>query len=235
MIPKTIHYCWFGKGEKNPTIQKCLASWREHLSDYNIVEWNEENFDTNKYEYTKRSYKDKKWAFVSDYARLVILREHGGIYLDTDMFVLKSFNDILTSVTTEGKEFFIGYEDKIHISAGIIASTPNHKYILDLLRYYDRSTVYTPIPKILTEIFNAGSYNIKTFSAIYFYPFTAANIKKFNFKNAPPESYAVHMWNYSWGNPLNKFAKKIGIHVVLVKILDTLKIKVIMKKLLHME
>ena len=107
MIPKTIHYCWFGKGEKNPTIQKCLASWREHLSDYNIIEWNEENFDTNKYEYTKRGYEDKKWAFVSDYARLVILREHGGIYLDTDMYFVLITNEKLFSLYCDRCQYVV--------------------------------------------------------------------------------------------------------------------------------
>lgn len=85
MIPKVIHYCWFGGNLKSEIIEKCIASWKKNCPDYQIIEWNESNWDVNKYSYAKEAYEAKKWAFVSDVARLDILLNHGGIYLDTDV------------------------------------------------------------------------------------------------------------------------------------------------------
>ena len=89
MIPKKIHYCWFGKGPKGKIFKKCLKSWKKYMPDYEIVEWNEENFDINQNDYIKEAYSVKKYAFVSDYARLKIIYDNGGIYLDTDVELLK--------------------------------------------------------------------------------------------------------------------------------------------------
>ena len=96
MIPKKIHYCWFGKGEKGSLIEECISSWKKILPEYEIKEWNEENFDVTAHPYTKKAYKAKKWAFVSDYARLKVLEEEGGVYLDTDMLLLKDIKPLLT-------------------------------------------------------------------------------------------------------------------------------------------
>lgn len=89
MIPKIIHYCWFGKNEKPNLIKLCIDSWHQYLPEYEIVEWNEDNFDVNQYKFTKTAYEQRKWAFVSDVARLTALIEFGGFYLDTDVEVLK--------------------------------------------------------------------------------------------------------------------------------------------------
>ncbi len=229
MIPKVIHYCWFGKGEKNDLILKCIQTWKDKLSDYEIKEWNEDNFDVNAYEFTRSAYTNKKWAFVADYARFIVLQKYGGIYLDTDMYVVRSFNDLL------GQKMIIGYEDKAHVSAGIIGCTANNEYISDCLNVYNKMTTLTPIPKILTEVYGQKDYGFTPMPVNYFYPFTAENIKDFTGYNAPEETYAVHMWNYSWGHPLNKLAKKLGLHRLIVKILDTFKAKTILKKLLGME
>ncbi len=84
MIPKIIHYCWFGGKEMPPLVQKCIKSWKEHLPDYEFKLWNEENFDINSSEWCKGAYENKKYAFVADYVRLIALYKNGGIYLDTD-------------------------------------------------------------------------------------------------------------------------------------------------------
>lgn len=227
MIPKTIHYCWFGGSPKGEPIEKCIASWRQHMPEYEIVEWNENNFDINQHPYTRMANQNKKWAFISDYARLAILRDRGGIYLDTDMFVVKSLNEILD------REIIIGYEDDKYINASILGSIPNHPYISDVLTEYDTLTECVPIPKILTNVYTSRQYGFTPFSPVYFYPFDSHNIKKFNFKNAPSASYAVHMWNYSWGHPAVKFAKAIGLHKLAVTIADKLKIKTLLKKILR--
>lgn len=95
MIPKVIHYCWFGGNEKSEIIKQCIASWKKYCPDYEIIEWNESNFDINCCQYVKEAYEAKKWAFVSDYARYKIIYEHGGIYLDTDVELLDNLDKYL--------------------------------------------------------------------------------------------------------------------------------------------
>ena len=95
MIPKIIHYCWFGRGPLPELAQKCIASWKKYLPDYEIKEWNEDNFDVNIIPYTAEAYKAKKYAFVSDYARFWILHQYGGIYFDTDVEVIRPLDDII--------------------------------------------------------------------------------------------------------------------------------------------
>ena len=95
MIPKIIHYCWFGRNPLPESALKCIASWRKFFPDYEIKEWNEDNFDVNMIQYTKEAYEAKKYAFVSDYARFWILYKYGGIYFDTDVEVIKTMDDIV--------------------------------------------------------------------------------------------------------------------------------------------
>lgn len=94
-IPKIIHYCWFGRNPLPELAQKCIASWRKFFPDYEIKEWNEDNFDVNMIPYTREAYEAKKYAFVSDYARLWILYHYGGLYFDTDVEVIKPMDDII--------------------------------------------------------------------------------------------------------------------------------------------
>lgn len=95
MIPKIIHYCWFGGNPLPESAKKCIASWRKFLPDYEIKEWNESNFDVNIIPYTAEAYKAKKYAFVSDYARFYILYKYGGLYFDTDVEVIRNMDDII--------------------------------------------------------------------------------------------------------------------------------------------
>lgn len=97
MIPKKIHYCWFGRNPLPESAIKCIASWRKYLPDYEIIEWNEDNFDVNTIPYTAEAYAAKKYAFVSDYARFKILYEHGGLYFDTDVEVIRPMDDIIAA------------------------------------------------------------------------------------------------------------------------------------------
>ena len=104
MIPKVIHYCWFGRNPLPESAKKCIASWRKHLPDYEIKEWNEDNFDVNIIPYTKEAYETKKYAFVSDYARFWILNHHGGIYFDTDVEVIRPMDEIIARGPFMGRE-----------------------------------------------------------------------------------------------------------------------------------
>lgn len=95
MIPKVIHYCWFGKSDKPELIKKCIESWKKYCPDYEIIEWNESNFDINSIPYVEQAYADKKWAFVSDYVRLYVIHKQGGIYLDTDVLLHHRMDGLL--------------------------------------------------------------------------------------------------------------------------------------------
>lgn len=95
MIPKIVHYCWFGRTPLPESARKCIASWKKYLPDYEIKEWNEDNFDVNSIPYTREAYRLKKYAFVSDYARMWILYKYGGLYFDTDVEIIKPLDDII--------------------------------------------------------------------------------------------------------------------------------------------
>ncbi len=95
MIPKVVHYCWFGRRPLPKFARKCIASWKRFLPDYEIKEWNEENFNVNIIQYTAEAYSAKKYAFVSDYARFWILYHHGGLYFDTDVEMIRPMNEVI--------------------------------------------------------------------------------------------------------------------------------------------
>ena len=113
MIPKKIHYCWFGKNELPKKARKCIDSWKKYCPDYEIIEWNEENFDINFNGYTRMCYEEKKYAFLSEYVRLLVVVEHGGIYLDTDVEVIRSFDTLLEN------EAFFGFENSEYVNTGL--------------------------------------------------------------------------------------------------------------------
>ncbi|MGN0870349.1 MAG: glycosyltransferase family 32 protein [Victivallales bacterium] len=113
MIPQKIHYCWFGGKRKPKLAQKCIVSWKRFCPDYGIIEWNENNVDLEEYPYLKWCYENKKWAFLSDLVRLLVVFKHGGIYLDTDVEVVKSLEPML-----EYQAFF-GFENNEFINTGI--------------------------------------------------------------------------------------------------------------------
>lgn len=116
MIPKKIHYCWFGRNPLPDSALKCIASWRRFFPDYEIIEWNEDNFDVNAIPYTAQAYEAKKYAFVSDYARFKILYEYGGLYFDTDVEVIRPMDDIIA------RGPFMGYEiDSNNYKVGEVA------------------------------------------------------------------------------------------------------------------
>ena len=106
MIPKKIHYCWFGGNKKSKLILECIKSWKRYFPDYEIIEWNEGNFDIHQCDYVEQAYKQKKWAYVSDYARMKILDLYGGIYFDTDVEVIKRFPEELRVHSFSGIEEF---------------------------------------------------------------------------------------------------------------------------------
>lgn len=134
MIPKIIHYCWFGGNPLPKSAQKCIRSWGKYFPDYEIKEWNEQNFDVNSILYTQQAYERKKYAFVSDYARFQILHQYGGLYFDTDVEVIKPMEDLLA------KGAFMGIEkdaDKVGVAAGLgLAAEPNMPIYQEIVDHY---------------------------------------------------------------------------------------------------
>ncbi len=132
MIPKKIHYCWFGQNEMPELARNCIASWHQHMPDYEYKLWDEENFDVNSVPYTKEAYNAHKFAFVSDYVRLWALEREGGIYLDTDVKVFKPFDELL------GRKAFAGFEGSKYLPIGtcVMASEPHGDWVAEMLEAY---------------------------------------------------------------------------------------------------
>lgn len=135
MIPKVIHYCWFGRKPLPKLALKCIASWKKFLPDYEIKEWNEDNFDVNSIPYIAQAYKHKKYAFVSDYARFKLLYEQGGIYFDTDVEVIKSIDDILAKGAFWGLEQDITENFACNPGLGF-ACNPGLGLLREMLEFY---------------------------------------------------------------------------------------------------
>lgn len=137
MVPKIIHYCWFGRKPLPSLALKCIASWKKYLPDYEIKEWNEDNFDVNVIPYTKEAYSAKKYAFVSDYARFWILYNYGGLYFDTDVELIKSIDDILANGGYMGFEKNPSKKNRGLVNPGIgFASEKNNILLKDLIDLY---------------------------------------------------------------------------------------------------
>lgn len=238
MIPKIIHYCWFGGGRKPKLVRDCIKSWRRHLPDYEIIEWNEKNSDLTP-PFVKEAYKLRKWAFVADFIRLKVLYEDGGVYLDTDMMVVKSLDSLLIN------ECFFGAEDLNFISCGIIGSKKNDVFIKECLSKYETINLcdeinwgQIAIPRIITDIFRKN-YNffmpfdkkivqdgIIIYPFSYFYPLPYGNKEDVkNYKNyLSKDSFAVHLWNGSWVeysefHYLRKGQYVLGLKIILKNIL----------------
>lgn len=155
MIPETIHYCWFGRNPKPKLALKCIKSWKKHCPDYEIIEWNEDNFDISSCPlYVRQAYEAKKWAFVTDYVRLKVVYEHGGIYLDTDVELLKGLDTLLKY------NAYFGFEDGFYVNTGLgFGAVKGSQILLDMMRDYetipfvkeDGKLDITPCPQRNTE------------------------------------------------------------------------------------
>lgn len=132
MIPKKIHYCWFGRNEKPKSVQACINSWKKYCPDYEIIEWNEDNFNVNYNSYTRFCYQNGKWAFLSDLARLIIVKEHGGLYFDTDVEVVKKLDELIKC------EAFYGFETPKFVATGLgFGAIPHHATVESMIRLYE--------------------------------------------------------------------------------------------------
>lgn len=209
MIPKIIHYCWFGRGPKPELALKCIESWKRWCPDYEIVEWNEDNFDIDSNKYVKEAYETKKYAFVTDYVRLYAMYTVGGIYMDTDVMVLKSLDVYLKH------DAFSGFETKNKISTGIMASIKGQIIIGNLMKYYedvsfinvDGTLNLTTNVEIITNMMLPkgfipnGKFQVIDGFAIYPQNVFCPDHKKLNDVKYMKETATIHYFAGSWKSP----------------------------------
>ena len=210
VIPKIIHYCWFGGKEKPPLVKECIQSWHQFCPDYEIIEWNETNFDLQSNTFVSEAYASKKWAFVSDYVRLYALCNYGGIYLDSDVELLKPIDVFLTD---EGFTGFESNDTPVTAIMGCRKDFPLFKQLLDY--YHNRHFIVNgkmdtlPNTFIITETMKShglipnGKQQTICGCTIYPEAFFCPNylLKVFNRYSA--KTYCVHHFMGSWGsNPV---------------------------------
>lgn len=205
MIPKIIHYCWFGGNPYPDLVKRCIDSWKKHLPDFKIIEWNEQNFDVNSNTFVKEAYEAKKYAFVSDYVRLYALYNYGGIYLDSDVEVVKSLEPFLEH------KAFTGAEDAKYCVTGTMGAEKHHPWIKKLLEYYDDKSFLgdggsIPNTQIITNItkemygFESSSHYQNFNNELHIYPFEyfcAKDYKTGKIKKTE-NTYTIHHFNGSW-------------------------------------
>ena len=229
MIPKIIHYCWFGMKPLPHSAIKCIDSWKRFLPDYEIKEWNESNFDVNIIPYTREAYKAKRYAFVSDYARFWILYHYGGLYFDTDVEIIRSLNDIISRGPFMGCETIVREDIPLYVNPGFgLGCEIGNPILSDLL------SKYASLNFILTD----GKHNLKTIVQ-YTSEYLIANglkkkdevqyIEKGNMYIYPKDYFnpydceldkiiitdntrTIHYFAASWKNPKERFMEFVDKH-----------------------
>lgn len=209
MIPKIIHYCWFGRSAMSDLAVKCIDSWKRILPDYELKLWNEDNFPIHDNMYAKEAYEAKKYAFVADYFRLWVLYYFGGIYMDTDVEVLKPLDDFLSYPA------FSGFQDNISIPTGIMASEKNGKWVKEQLEYYNERHFILPNGQldtttnvmIITEsmtkkgfLLNNSQQNFSGIIEIFPKHFFCAKSFINGKVTVTSDTYTIHHFAGSWSN-----------------------------------
>ena len=220
MIPKIIHYCWFGHGEKPELAERCISSWKKYCPDYQIVEWNEENFDITKAPlYVQQAYEAKKWAFATDYIRLWAVYTYGGIYLDTDVEIIRPWDELLAL------EGFLGFETQKDISTGLgFGAAKGNRVIKELMDTYntksflheDGTVNLTPGPIMNTEFLLTKGLklnnrtqkidDITVFPKDYFCPQDFLTGKISITKN----TYSIHRYAASWNDGMKVYKNTLS-------------------------
>lgn len=206
MIPKVIHYCWFGRAPLPSLASKCINSWKKYLSDYELRLWNEDNFNIYQVPYVKEAYDARKYAFITDYVRLFVLYHHGGIYMDTDVEVLKSLDDLLHLPG------FSGFESDTEVPTGIMACEKNNEWAKEQLDYYnlkhfikaDGTTDLTSNVQIISASMEANGFNLHNSYQVYkncmhIYPKDYFCPKsRTGIITITPNTYCIHHFAASW-------------------------------------
>ena len=212
-IPKVIHYCWFGRGELPRLAEKCIQSWKKYCPDYEIVCWNEDNFDINQNKYAREAYEAGKWAFVSDYVRLKVMYDEGGIYLDTDVELIKPLDPLIE------ENGYMGFDDRGIISTGLgFACEKGNDLVAALLADYDNISFVlpdgtydiTPCPDRNAKVFERLGMDISNHNQLfmgirmlpedYLCPMKYYTGKKM----ITPNTYSIHYFCASWTSSTTK-------------------------------
>lgn len=233
-IPKIIHFCWFGGKEKPSKVQECIESWYKYLSDYEFMEWNERNFDINSNEYVKQAYDEKKFAYVSDYARIKALYQYGGIYMDTDVMVYRSFNNLLDN------KCILGFEQENYIATSFMACIPKYELIKEFIDKYDNVSFYnsdksldltTNVERLTGILEKRGLVrnnelqkvgDIIVYPQEYFSPYDYGNFIRKNTENTYCEHLFLVSW-LPWTTKIKKIIKKITIFIVGIQNTDKIR------------
>ncbi|MCM8537265.1 MAG: hypothetical protein NE334_15100 [Lentisphaeraceae bacterium] len=203
-IPKIIHTCWFGKNKKSDLLKRCEDSWKIHLSDYQFINWTEETFvlDT---PFLKACNKANKWAFISDYARFQVLSQFGGIYIDTDMEAVRSFDELLKL------DCFVGEEAKGRPTSGLIGAEKGHPFLQECMAMIDQvfedKTPYMIAPEVIKSVLKENEFQkIKIFPPEFFYPYNPYDsdrpVDQLMASDITKNTYAIHHWNKGWSMSL---------------------------------
>ncbi len=215
-IPKVIHYCWFGGNPLPDLAEKCIASWKKYLPDYEIKQWDESNFNVNSIPYTAQAYESKKYAFVSDYARFWILYNYGGLYFDTDVEVIKPFDDIISSGAFMGCENQYkkdGSPIELGVNPGLgVGAYPAMDLYKEILESYstlkfknpdgsmNMKTVVQYTTELLCKKGLRNSPHKQTVAGIDIYPRDFFSPKSFDSGkiNISPATRSIHHFSMSW-------------------------------------
>jgi Mannosyltransferase OCH1 and related enzymes len=200
-IPKIIHYAWFGGNEKPEMVQECINSWKRHMPEWEIKEWNEHNFDLSKYPFALEAHKRKRYAFVTDVVRLAVLHEYGGVYCDSDVYAVKSFNKFTRH------RAFTGHETKDLMVTATMGAEKGHPWIEKLLGFYEgreyneetNTNIITSISRGL--MIKEDKYGFKYLKDdVVIYPvFTFCSFNHQVLEPIPhPDAYAYHLFLGSW-------------------------------------
>lgn len=227
MIPKKIHYCWFGGKPLPETAIKCIESWKQYLPDYEIVEWNENNFDVTICDYIKEAFQLKKWAFVSDYARFWILYNHGGLYFDTDVELIKPLDDIVCKGAFVGTEWATmegALSGKYLVNPGVALGSESRFVFFGLLleKYADRHYIdengmedKTTICEFVTELLKQKGLScdgsIEVVEQLFIYPpqyFCPMNYCTGKMELAA-ETHSIHWYAETWLSTRDKRLSRI--------------------------
>ena len=207
-IPKVIHYCWFG-GRPIPELYRhWMKSWEQYCPDYEIIEWNERNYDVRKNKYVHQAYEMGKWAFVSDYARIDIIHEYGGVYLDTDVELIKNIDEMLMN------DGFCGFETSDYVAYGLGFGARKHHAIVSAIKeYYDNLCFVSKdgtlnqvnCPIIQTEIMKKhglvcnGEFQLVEGMTVYpSKTLCGMSPHSFRIQNHLGDTYAIHHYSGSW-------------------------------------